>query len=172
MTSIVCILRLEWCWSWKEEHRDTSWRFMKLVRIELGSILDISECTEPKSEQLWPQALPCEYPGESRCIWRGSDVFGNMPYCLKKVSSEKESTVFFFLIERIAISEQSRLTTLQKEGSFNKDLSSALLQKRDKGIQLVHFISRTITDFEKTFTRIERDGVAIKWAKERLAVPA
>ena len=50
---------------------------------------------------------------------------------------------------------------LRTEGSFNESLSAAILSKTDRGMQPVHFISRTMT---------EKDALAIKWAKDRLRV--
>ena len=57
---------------------------------------------------------------------------------------------------------------LRTEASFNEGLSAALLQQTDKGIQPVHFISRTMTDTERRYSQTEKDALAIKWAKERL----
>ena len=54
------------------------------------------------------------------------------------------------------------------ETSFNEGLSAALLQQTDKGIQPVHFISRTMTDTKRRYSQTEKDALAIKWAKERL----
>ena len=76
------------------------------------------------------------------------------------ISSEK--TMAFF--------EPSKPTILRTEASFNEGLSAALLQKTDKGIQPVHFISRTMTDTEKRYSQTEKDALAIKWAKERLRI--
>ena len=76
------------------------------------------------------------------------------------ISSEK--TMAFF--------EPSKPIILRTEASFNEGLSAALLQKTDKGIQPVHFISRTMTDTEKRFSQTKKDALAIKWAKERLRI--
>ena len=76
------------------------------------------------------------------------------------ISSEK--TMAFF--------EPSKPIILRTEASFNEGLSAALLQKTDKGIQPVHFISRTMTDTEKRYSQTEKDALAIKWAKERLRI--
>ena len=45
---------------------------------------------------------------------------------------------------------------LRTEASFNEGLSAALLQQTDKGIQPVHFISRTMTDTERRLARLRR----------------
>ena len=57
---------------------------------------------------------------------------------------------------------------LHTEASFNEGLSAALLHQTDKGIQPVHFISRTMTDTKRRYSQTEKDVLAIKWAKEKL----
>ena len=57
---------------------------------------------------------------------------------------------------------------LHTEASFNEGLSAALLHQTDKGIQPVHFISRTMTDTKRRYSQTEKDVLATKWAKERL----
>ena len=57
---------------------------------------------------------------------------------------------------------------LRTEANFNESLSAALLQQTQRGIQPVHFISRTMTDTERRYSQTEKDALAIKWAKERL----
>jgi len=59
---------------------------------------------------------------------------------------------------------------LRTEASFNEGLSAALLQRTDRGTQLVHFISRTMTETEKRYSKTEKDALAIEWAKERLRI--
>ena len=59
---------------------------------------------------------------------------------------------------------------LRTEASFNEGLSAALLQKTDRGIQPVHFISQAMTDTEKRYSQTEKDALAIKWAKDRFRV--
>ena len=76
---------------------------------------------------------------------------------LDNISSEK--TMAFF--------DPSKPIILRTEASFNEGLSAALLQKTDRRIQPVHFISRTMTETEK---KTEKDALAIKWAKERLRI--
>ena len=76
------------------------------------------------------------------------------------ISSEK--TMAFF--------DSSKPIILRTEASFNEGLSAALLQKTDRGIQPVHFISRTMTKTEKRYSQTEKDALAIKWAKERLRI--
>ena len=64
----------------------------------------------------------------------------------------------------------SKPIILCTEASFNEGLSAALLQKTDRGIQPVHFISRTMTETEKRYSQTEVNALAIKWAKERLRI--
>ena len=64
----------------------------------------------------------------------------------------------------------SKPIILRTEASFNEGLSVALLQETDRGIQLVHFISRTMIETEKRYSQTEKDALAIKWAKERLRI--
>ena len=59
---------------------------------------------------------------------------------------------------------------LRTEASFNEGLSAALLQKTDRGMQPVHFISRMLTEVERKYSQTEKDALAIKWAKDRLRV--
>ena len=76
------------------------------------------------------------------------------------ISSEK--TMAFF--------DQSKPIILRTAASFSEGLSAALLQKTDRGIQPVHFISRTRTETEKRYNQTEKDALAIKWAKQRLRI--
>ena len=59
---------------------------------------------------------------------------------------------------------------MRTEASFNEGQSAALLQKTDRGVQPVHFISRMMTEVERKFSQTEKDALAIKWAKDRLRV--
>ena len=70
----------------------------------------------------------------------------------------------------MAFFDPSRSIILRTEASYNQGLSAALLQKTDKGIQPVHFISRTMIETEKRYSQTEKDALAIKWVKERLRV--
>ena len=68
----------------------------------------------------------------------------------------------------MAYFDPKRQTILRTEASFNEGLAAALLQKTDKGMQPVHFVSRSMTEPEKRYSQTEKDALAIKWAKERL----
>ena len=70
----------------------------------------------------------------------------------------------------MAFFDPSKPIILRTEASFNEGLSAALLQKTDRGMQPVHFISRTMTETEKRYSQTEKDALAIKWAKERLRI--
>ena len=48
----------------------------------------------------------------------------------------------------MAFFDLSKHMILRTEASFNEGLSAALLQKTDRGIQQVHFISQTMTETE------------------------
>lgn len=70
----------------------------------------------------------------------------------------------------MAYFDQDKQIILRMEGSFKEGLSAALLQKRDRGMQPVHFISRVMTEVEKKYSQTQKDQMAIKWAKDRLRV--
>ena len=63
-------------------------------------------------------------------------------------------------------------TRRTRRGSIQKDtgLSASLLQKTDRGIHPVHFISRAMTETERCYSQTKKDALAIKWAKERLRI--
>ena len=42
-----------------------------------------------------------------------------------------------------------------------------MFQDIDKGLQPVHFISRTLTDTEKRYSQTKKDALAVRWAKNR-----
>jgi hypothetical protein len=77
-----------------------------------------------------------------------------------KNSISKDTTMAYF--------DPKRQTILRTEASFNEGLAAALLQKTDKGMKPVHFVSRSMTGTEKRYSQTEKDALAIKWAKERL----
>ena len=89
---------------------------------------------------------------------------------------KKEQKVFQTIQDNLsdertmAYFDPNKQINLRTEASFNEGLSAALLQKTDKGMQPVHFISRTMTEAEKRYSQTEKDALAIKWAKDRLKV--
>lgn len=96
---------------------------------------------------------------ETKFHW-GKQEEGAFRKIQEEISSDK--TMAFF--------DPSKPIILRTEASFNEGLSAALLQKTDRGIQPVHFISRTMTETEKRYSQTEKDALAIKWAKERLRI--
>ncbi|KAJ8045060.1 hypothetical protein HOLleu_07986 [Holothuria leucospilota] len=60
---------------------------------------------------------------------------------------------------------------VRTEASFNEGLSAGLFQKTEKGIQPVHYVSRTLTETEKRYSQTEKDALAVKWAKDSKATP-
>ena len=60
----------------------------------------------------------------------------------------------------------TRPIVLRCEASFNEGLSAGLFQQTDKGLQPVHFISRTMSDTEKRYSQTEKDALSIRWAKK------
>ena len=76
-----------------------------------------------------------------------------------KDSISSEDTMAFF--------DPKRDMIVRTEASFNEGLAAGLFQKTKRGIQPIHFISRTLTDTEKRYSQTEKDALAIKWAKDR-----
>ena len=66
----------------------------------------------------------------------------------------------------MAFFDPSRPIILHTEASYNPGLSAVLLQKTDKGIQPMQFISHTITEMGKRYSQTKKDVLAIKCAKE------
>ena len=65
----------------------------------------------------------------------------------------------------MAFFDPYRPIILRTEASYNQGSSAVLLQKTDKGIQPVHFISRTMTENKKRYGQTKKDALAIKWEK-------
>ena len=57
---------------------------------------------------------------------------------------------------------------VRAEASYHDDLSAGLFQKTNKGLQPVHFISRTMTKTEKKYSQTEKDALAVRWAKKQV----
>ena len=49
--------------------------------------------------------------------------------------------------------------------SFHEGLSAGLFQRTSKGLQPVHFISRSMTNVEKRYSQTEKGALAVKWSK-------
>jgi len=96
---------------------------------------------------------------ETKFHW-GKQEEGAFRKIQDSISSEK--TMAFF--------DPTKPIILRTEASFNEGLSAALLKKTDRGLQPVHFISRTMTETKKRYSQTKKDALAIKWAKERLRI--
>ena len=68
----------------------------------------------------------------------------------------------------MAYFDPTKQTILRTEASFNEGHAAALLQRSNRGLRTVHFISRSMTKTEKRYSQTEKDALAIKRAKERL----
>ena len=76
-----------------------------------------------------------------------------------KDSITDENTIAFF--------DPRRPIIVRVEASFHEGLSAGLFQRTAKGLQPVHFISRSMTETEKRYSQTEKDALAVKWAKNR-----
>ena len=47
---------------------------------------------------------------------------------------------------------------------------AGLFQETEKGLQPVHFISRTMTEVETKYSQTEKDALAVHWAKNRFSI--
>ena len=59
---------------------------------------------------------------------------------------------------------------VRTEASFHEGLSAGLFQRTSKGLQPVHYISRSMTNAEKRYSQTEEDALAVKWAKSRFGM--
>ena len=66
--------------------------------------------------------------------------------------------------------DQSKLIVVRTEASCYDGLSAGLFQMTEQGLQLVHFISRGMTETEKRYSQSENVVVAIYWANIRFAM--
>ena len=67
----------------------------------------------------------------------------------------------------MAYFDPKRPIVVQAEASFHEGLFAGLfqIQATPKGLQPVHFISRTMTDAEKRYSQTKKDTLSIQWAK-------
>ncbi len=70
----------------------------------------------------------------------------------------------------IAYFDPKKPIVVRTEASFNEGLSAGLFQQTVRGLQPVHFISRTMTDTEKRYSQTEKDALAVAWAKRRFTM--
>ena len=83
-------------------------------------------------------------------------IFGDIPFCLNQRddSITSEDTMAFF---------DPRLPIIVRtEASFHEGFSTGLFQKTRKGLQPVHYISRSMTVAEKRYSQTEKDALAVK----------
>ena len=59
---------------------------------------------------------------------------------------------------------------VRTEASYKGGIAAALFQRTHKGLQPVHFVSRTLSDVEKRYSQTEKDAFAVKWGKDRLSI--
>ena len=60
--------------------------------------------------------------------------------------------------------------TVRTETSCHEGLSAGLIQRTAKGLQPVHYISRSMITAEKRYSQTEKDALAVKWAKSRFSM--
>jgi hypothetical protein len=70
---------------------------------------------------------------------------------LKESITSKDTMAYF---------NPRRPIVVRTEASFHEGLSAGLFQETPKGHQPVHFISRTMTDTEKRYSKTEKDALA------------
>ena len=76
-----------------------------------------------------------------------------------KDSLTSENTMIYF--------NPNKPIVVRAEASYHDGLSAGLFQDIGKGLQPVHFISRTMTETEKRYSQTEKDALAVRWAKNR-----
>ena len=79
-----------------------------------------------------------------------------------KDSISSDNTMIFF--------NQNKPIVVRAEASYHDGLSAGLFQDIGKGLQPLHFISRTMTNTEIRYSQTEKDALAIRWAKNRLSM--
>ena len=57
---------------------------------------------------------------------------------------------------------------VRAEASYHDGLSAGLFHDIRKGLQPVHFISRTMTDTGKRYNQTEKNALAVRWVKNRV----
>ena len=76
-----------------------------------------------------------------------------------KESITSDNTMIYF--------NPNKPIVVRTEASYHDGLSAGMFQDIGKGLQPVHFISRTMTDTEKRYSQAEKDALAVRWAKNR-----
>ena len=76
-----------------------------------------------------------------------------------KASITSDDTMIFF--------NPHKPVVVRAEASYHDGLSAGLFQDIGKGLQPVHFVSRTMRDTETRYSQTEKDALAVRWAKNR-----
>ena len=92
-------------------------------------------------------------------LWRPEE---NTAFEKLKASITSDDTMAFF--------DPRKQIVVQTEASFHEGLSAGLFQRTGKGLQPVHYISRSMTSAEKRYSQTEKDALAVKWAKTRFGI--
>ena len=72
--------------------------------------------------------------------------------------------------DTMAFFDPRKPIVVHTEASFHEGLSAGLFQGTAKGLQPVHYISRSMTTAEKRYSQTEKDALAVKWAKSRFSM--
>ena len=72
--------------------------------------------------------------------------------------------------DKMTFFDPRKPTVVRTEASFHEGLSAGLFQRTAKGLQPVHYISRSMTRAEKRYSQTEKDALAVKWAKSRFSM--
>ena len=72
--------------------------------------------------------------------------------------------------DTMAFFDPRKPIVVRTEASFHEGLSAGLFQRTSKGLQPVHYISRSMTGAEKRYSQTEKDPLAVKWAKSRFSM--
>ena len=86
-------------------------------------------------------------------------VEGERAFSQLKDSKTNEKIMLYF--------NPKREIVVRAEASYHEGLSAGLFQDAGKGLQPVHFISRTMTVTEKRYSQTEKDALVVRWAKNR-----
>ena len=72
--------------------------------------------------------------------------------------------------DTMAYFDPKKPIVVRTEASFHEGLSAGLFQRTSKGLQPVHYISRSMTSAEQQYSQTEKDALAVKWAKTRFSM--
>ena len=72
--------------------------------------------------------------------------------------------------DTMAYFDPKKPIVVRTEASFHEGLSAGLFQRTSKGLQPVHYISRSMTSAEQRYSQTEKDALAVKWAKNRFSM--